>query len=421
MKFRAFCVLLSVLVFSSTSQAELLGYVEARGFWLQGVSDNDDKYISLERLRPTLTGEIENLPRISLTVTPQLYFQQGRCYEYEIDETDSLQKVRCKIEEVDDYLTIERFYLDCYLKRVDFRLGRQAVNWGSAQIWNPTDLFREFFLTDYWAERKGINAARAFVPLPGNSWLAAVAATGDTSISDNRYGLKLGTTWMDADIAGVFMADTVTDRLVGGVDIKGQLGIGYWLEGAWFFPRDRDRDDHLEFVVGVDYSFPLKDGLIIAAQYYYDGSGERHREDYDWLNYIARFNLAQEYASLMDTLGLEDYDLLDYITSFNLARDYASLTASLAWNDEVSLSLLLISNLDDGTGIVTPYLNLFLPFNLQLSLGANLSVGPEGGEFRPGDDPAKFTDDPALQFILSEYLLPEVPENIYYLWLRWNF
>jgi hypothetical protein len=395
MKFHAFCMLLLVLLFSSVSHAELSGYAEARGFYLQGVSDDDEKYILLERLRPTFTQEIENLPRTSLTVTPQLYFQQGRCYEYEIDETGySLQKVRCKIEELDDYLTVERFYLDCYLERFDLRLGRQAVNWGSAQIWNPTDLFREFFLTDYWAERKGINAAKAFVPLPGNSWLAAVAATGDTSISDNRYGLKLGTTWIDADIAGVFMDDTVEDRLVAGLDLKGQLKIGYWLEGAWFFPTDSDQDDHLEFVVGVDYSFPLKDGLIISAQYYYDGSGERHREDYDWQNYITRFNLAQDYTSLM---------------------------ATLAWNDEVSLSLLAIANLDDSTGIITPYLNLLLPFNLQLSLGANLSVGPEGGEFRPGDDPAKLTDNFLLRIVLAEYLLPEVPENIYYLWLRWNF
>lgn len=389
------CLLVSVLVFSSVSYADLSGYTEARGFYLQGVSDNDEKYISLERLRLTFSQELESIPNTSLTVTPQLYFQQGRCYDYEIDEAGySLQKVRCKIEGVDDYLTVERFYLDCYLEKVDFRLGRQAVNWGSAQIWNPTDLFREFFLTDYWAERKGINAAKTFIPLPGNSWLAAVAATGDTSISDNRYGLKLGTTWKDADIAGVFMDDTVAERLVGGVDIKGQFEIGYWLEGAWFFPMDRDLDDHLEFVVGIDYSFPVKSGLIIAAQYYYDGSGERSKQDYNWLDYITRFNLAQDYASLM---------------------------ATLAWNGEVSLSLLVISNLNDSTGIITPYLNLTLPYNLQLNLGANLTVGPEGGEFRLGDDPAKLTDDPFLQFMLAEYLLPEVPENIYYLWLRWSF
>ncbi len=362
MKLYTLCILALVLVFSSASNAELLGYTEARGFYLQGVSNDDEKYITIERLRPTFTQEIENVPRTSLTVTPQLYFQQGR-YDSEI-------------EEVDDYLTIERLYFDCYFERFDLRLGRQAVNWGSAQIWNPTDLFREFFLTDYWAERKGINAAKVFIPFPGNSWLNAVAATGDTSISDNRYGLKLGTTWKDADIAGVFMDDTVAERLVGGVDIKGQFEIGYWLEGAWFFPMDRDLDDHLEFVVGIDYSFPLKDGLIIAAQYYYDGSGERSKQDYDWMAVIDG-------------------------TRFNLAQDYASLMATLAWNGEVSLSLLVISNLNDSTGIVNPYLNLLLPFDLQLNLGANLTVGPEGGEFKPG--------------------LEIVPESIYYLWLRWSF
>ncbi|UCD84952.1 MAG: hypothetical protein JSU92_01820 [Deltaproteobacteria bacterium] len=392
---RVLCLLIPVFVYSSVSYAELSGYIEARGFWPQGVTDDDEEYITIERFRPTISYDHESVPWINLTVTPQLYFQQGRCYHYEFDETDySLKKVRCKIEEVDDYLTIERLYLDCYLKRIDFRLGRQAVNWGSAQIWNPTDLFREFFLADYWAERKGIDAAKVFFPLPGNLWLTAVAATDDTSISDNRYGLKLGTTWKDADIAVVFMDDTVAERLVGGVDIKGQFEIGYWFEGAWFFPTDSDLDDHLEFVVGVDYSFPLKDGLIIAAQYYYDGSGERSKQDYDWL---------------------------DYINRFSMARDYASLLASLAWNDEVSLSLLVISNLNDSTGIITPYLNLLLPSNLQLSFGENITVGPEGGEFRPGDDPAKLTDNPFLKDMLAKYLLPEVPESIYYIWLKRSF
>lgn len=381
-KFYSVCLAVLLLAIAASGRAELFGYAEVRGFWLDGVSDSDKvKYITMERLRPTFTQDIEDFPDTSLTITPQLYFQQGRNHP--------------EIEETDDYLTIERFYLDSYFEKFDLRIGRQAVNWGSAQIWNPTDLFREVFLTDYWAERAGINAAKVYVPLPENSSLTAVAATGDTSGKDNRYGLKLGTTWKETDLAAVFMDDTVADRLVWGVDVRGQLKIGYWIEAAWLAPKDKDVDAHLEAVVGADYSFPIKMGLVISAQYFHDGSGEKRKEDYDWMSVMTN-------------------------TRSGLAQDYASLMAMLTWNDELSFALMGISNLDDGTGIIIPYANLILPYDLQMNLGANLSAGPEGGEFRPGDKAAKLTDDPFLRLALNQYL-PEVPDNVYYMWLRWSF
>jgi len=382
MKLHPFCICVLIVLSAGAGRAELLGYAEARGFGLAGVSAGDKmNYIILERVRPTFTDDLEPVPHTSLTVTAQLYFQQGRNHP--------------EIEEMDDYLTIERLYLDSFFESFDLRIGRQAVNWGSALIWNPTDLFREVFLTDYWAERKGINAAKFYVPLSGNSHLTAVVATGDTSGVDNRYGLKLGTTWKESDLAAVFMDDTVSDRLVWGLDIKGQFKIGYWLEAAWFAPKDKDLDEHLEAVVGVDYSFPVKGGLILQAQYYHDGSGEKLREDYDWMAVLAN-------------------------TRFGLAEDYASIMASLAWDEEVSMALLGISNLDDSTWIITPYLNMTLPHDLQLNIGANIPLGPEPGEFRPGDKPEELTDDPLLQTALSEYL-PELPESVYYIWLRWSY
>jgi hypothetical protein len=410
MKLHRFCLFLVLIMLPGLGRAELFGYAEARGFWLDGVSDSEDmKYITLERLRPTFTCDLELLPHTSLTVTPEIYFQQGRNHP--------------EILETDDYLTVERLYIDSYFDKFDLRMGRQAVTWGSAQIWNPTDLFREVFLTDYWAERKGINAARVYVPLPGKFRLTAVAATGDTVGTDNRYGMKLGTTWHEADIAAVFMDDTVMDRLVWGIDLKGQFKIGYWVEGAYFSPKDRHLEDrldereesdlyllmsglddihgkgsylkeHYEVVAGVDYSFALRKGLAVAAQYYHDSSGEKFIRDYDWL---ARFAFAR----------------------YMLGQDYGSLSALLNWSEDVSAGLNAIVNLNDSTWLVTPNINVLLPHDLQMNAGANLTAGPPG-EFRMGDDADRLTDDPLLEQSV-EFFLPEVAENIYYIWLRWSF
>ncbi len=399
---------LLILLFAGAGRAELYGYADARGFWLDGVEDGDRmKYISIERLRPTLNMDVYAVPEIDFSFTPQLVLQQGRNNP--------------EVEEIKDFLTIERLFFDFYFDKFDLRAGRQAVTWGSAQIWNPTDLFREVFLTDYWAERRGINAARLYVPLPGESRLTAVAATSDSSGKDNRYGVRAGTTFREADMAAVFMDDTVIDRLVWGVDIKGQYKVGYWIEAAYFAPKDPGLEDRLdereeyylfvsgldgihgkgsylreraEVVVGVDYSFAVRNGLAVAVQYYHDSSGEKLMEDYDWLAKLA-------------------------FARYMLGQDYASLAALLVWSEEVSAGLNAIVNLDDSTWLVTPNVNFLLPYNLQLNAGANFTAGPPG-EFRMGDDPEELTDDLFLQQALA-FFLPEVAEQIYYIWLRWSF
>jgi hypothetical protein len=354
-----------VLLLSPAGRAELFGYAEARYVRIQGLGSYLPEYVTAQRLRPTMVEELDSVEGVSFTVTPELQFRQ-----FEDDPPEFM--------ETDDYLTVERLYADIDAGPARVRLGRQAVNWGSALVWNPTDLFQEVFLTDYWAERKGLNALRVYVPMENDFRLTAVMSTGDTVFFHNRYALKASLARWEADVSAVWMDDTINDRLVWGLDVKGTAVVGYWVEAAAFAPKDQDLDSFEQAVVGIDYSFPVRSTLYLAAQYYYDGSGKSEPELYDWPGL---------FAGRRTTLGMH----------------YANLLATLAWNSDLSLAVNAIYNLDDDSAIISPYLT-YTYEDFRISAGANITAGSDGGEFRPRPD---------------QNPLELVPYVVYYVWGRW--
>ncbi len=77
---------------------------------------DDDPWQLVERVRPEATVPLHD--RLALTMTAEAALVQGR------DATD--------FTDASDYLSVERLYLDAWLPFVDVRVGRQAINWGSA-------------------------------------------------------------------------------------------------------------------------------------------------------------------------------------------------------------------------------------------------------------------------------------------------
>lgn len=366
-------------------RVDLSGYAEARYFYLHGV-DTGDNYLSQERLRPTFTARGENRSWLRLTVTPQVLFKQGR------NEPP--------VREVSDYLTVERLYLDLETQSVDLRLGRQSIHWGSAKFWNPTDVFRETFLADYWAERKGINAAMLTWRLPQEISLTAVAATGDTDLAKSRFAGRAAVTRGSRTLAAVFMEDRALDQRVAGFDFRGRDRVGYWVEAAWYEPKRLSREPHHEVAVGLDYLILFRHGAAVALQYYHDSSGEARVHDYN---------------RLLTWFGMRT----------NLAQDYATFSGLLNWNQWLTLGLNLIYNLDDDTSFWIPSANFKLPKGLELNLGANLFAGPAGGEFHltSAEQLEEQTPPGTFPFLFEspEEVAEGIAEAIYYVWLRWNF
>ena len=59
------------------------------------------------------------------------------------------------------YSELDRLWLDATYDRLQFSLGRQRIAWGTALVWNPTDLFNPLSVLDIdYEERPGVDAVR---------------------------------------------------------------------------------------------------------------------------------------------------------------------------------------------------------------------------------------------------------------------
>jgi len=57
---------------------------------------------------------------------------------------------------------MDRFFVDATYEKFQLTLGRQRIAWGTALVWNPTDLFNPFSILDFdYEERPGVDAVRA--------------------------------------------------------------------------------------------------------------------------------------------------------------------------------------------------------------------------------------------------------------------
>jgi hypothetical protein len=346
------------------------GYVEARGQYVAGVAD--DEWQAVERVRPETTVPLHE--RVAFTATVEAAFVQGR------DATE--------LVEADDYLSVERLYLDVWLPFADARIGRQAINWGSAFFVNPTDPFPEVLLTEPWRERAGVNAARVTVPIAERHSFQGVIGIDDGFDNVRAAGRATANVLQtDFSVVGAYRQET-DDGLVG-LDVRGTAGVGFWVEGAWHL----DVDPYEEVAVGIDYSFPLLDGLVVNAQYYRNGSGA--------------VDVLADPLFLLDQAESTD----DPFAPVFHGRDYAMAGGSLIVNTAFSGSALFVQNLGDGSAVAVPSLTWTPSGWFELSGSALVPVATwgDGGELHPPDE------------ILGVDISRLVPDAIFTLWTRVSF
>src|SRR5690606_2154167 len=57
--------------------------------------------------------------------------------------------------------TLDRFFVRYSTGEWEMRLGRQRINWGVTNFWNPNDIFNQYLFTDFdYEERPGRDALR---------------------------------------------------------------------------------------------------------------------------------------------------------------------------------------------------------------------------------------------------------------------
>ena len=440
---------LSLLPSSASAQASARGFAEVRFSGQVGV---DGPFWTLvERVRPTLEAELG--PRVRVVATVEGALSQGRrtqlVFQDLIDESELaplLEQFNCAwpappdnealwIDDIRDVLSVERLYVDVYLPFMDIRVGRQTVNWGSALFTNPTDPFPEVLLAEPWRPRQGVNAVRVTVPFGDFNDFNAVLATSDRFDAFRAAGkLRFNAGGTDFAIAGSYRSDGGRhgngDGLVG-LDLRGTFGVGWWVEAAMHLG---DKQVYEELAVGLDYSFPVLQNLMIAAQYYRNGNGEPDPDKPTSAGGLtARGAIEPPTCDLPDeapTTGDGFSALLSGAdtTSDRFApalgrQDYLLLSANLGIVQEVSVSLAALQNLNDGTGFFLPMVSVRPLGWLDVSASAQIpyKLWGHGGEFKPDPDDLLIEADLGIFGTRTADLSGLLPDATITIWTRASF
>ncbi|MCK6526927.1 hypothetical protein L6R50_04990 [Myxococcota bacterium] len=404
-------VALAVLVLAlgapgAAGAQEARGFAEVRASFFIGADGTVWQLV--ERARPTFEAPIGD--RVRLVATVEAGLAQGRDTGEEVqaalegsDLGPLLDLAGCewteprnrllRIDDADDYLDVDRLYLDVYLPKVDLRIGRQSIHWGSATFLNPTDPFPELLLGEPWRPRRGLNAARASVALPGNADLTAVLATSDAFDAFRAAGrARITLKAVDLAVSGAWRSDGGEggegDGLVG-LDVRGTLGVGFWVEAALHLASSGEDRVHERIAAGIDYSFPVLDGLVVLGQYYRNGAGAGPGDE-DQGAALSGISGGIEAPTCAVPGAAEAFEAgpADPFALSLRGRDYLLLGATMRFLPEVSLGLMGLQNLSDGTGLLVPTLTV-LPLGwLEISASAQvpLRLWGGGGEFRPAPE-----------------------------------
>lgn len=256
---------------------------------------------------------------------------------------------------------VDRLNLSGAGEDFDWTLGRQAIGFGRISLFSPLDIIAPFPPDALDTEvRPGVDAARAsrYFGLAGQLGTALVLGGQRERNSYLVYG---ETNILGVDLLG--LAGELRRRPLAGVGFASQLkGMGIKGEATCFRGKQVNRtggDRYATFAIAaaeVDYRFA--NGLILFAQYLFNGAGVDAPSDYP---------RAAASATVAEGLG------------YLLGRHYLLSSASYELHPLVTLNGLVIWNLADDSFLLRPMLSVSLADNLALELfwSANRGAAPE--------------------------------------------
>ncbi len=266
-----------------------------------------------------------------------------------------------------------------------FRAGKQTVQWGVGYFFSPADVLSLVSIDpeDPELEREGPIALKVHYPFAvHNAYLYLVAnriTRPDEIAVAPKVELLLGSyelglwAFYQKDLApkGVMTLTGPLWRL----DLFAEALVQWRSDRRFVRPagpayETYTIDDELLFSASAGFSYLNPDwNLSIFGQYLFNGQG--YREDFDPTS-----------TAVLTALAAEAIGPADLLLP---GRHY--LAASAGWSEilgsPVSLSLLWLANLSDGSGLLTPGVSWELFERFILSTGLRLGYGPARNEYSP--------------------------------------
>ncbi len=259
---------------------------------------------------------------------------------------------------------LDNAFLSIYLKKINFRIGKQQIALGAGYAWNPTDVFNKKDILDPTYEKTGVNALKVEFPFSSSGSLYSLISIGN-NWAETTKGIYLKDNIFDYDVElsysqkyneitdyYLFSNRKIKDDLLGFSFSGALFGLGIWDE----IGCHRTDKNFVRNVFGMDYTF--ENGIYLMCEYYFNEKGKSKLSDYhfeDWMNYFS------------------DND--------NLARNYLYFGESSAPGELWNFSNYFIFNLDDQSFNYSPWLAYSMSDNLELIMKADFPLGKQNSEF----------------------------------------
>jgi hypothetical protein len=271
----------------------------------------------------------------------------------------------------------DRLSLGITAGAVAVTVGRQPISWATTLLLTPDDPFAPFSPEDPFREyRIGVDAARV-------QWYTGAFAELELVIRPAIFGTD--TTWSalargKATVAGWDLSlwgGRLYNRPAVSAGVTRTLG-GWGLRGSLAVRRPGGDSSVVRGAVGVDrrVSMAGKD-LYVALEYQHDGFGAASRSA---LPAVALSVPAQR--GELQVLG----------------QDVAAVNTTFQWHPLVSLELLLLGDLRDGSAIAAPAVSWAAASNLTLRGGVYLAAGRRARPARSGIG-SEFGELPATGYL----------------------
>lgn len=234
-----------------------------------------------------------------------------------------------------------------------FTLGRQILNYGTAPLWSPVDIFSSLEASGLDTVRRGVDAIRLRLPL-GDTGMADLVGLPRGDPREGSYALRLSGLVLPGFDLGLLGARQGSGAASGaawlaGADLKLDLGPSLFGELSLAMP-DTGGEPILRGAAGADWSIG---DLVLGGEYYWNGG----------------------LAPALDPYGAGSHNA--YISLSWKATDFLVLAARLQWSSaQDALSGMVLAYLDVAQGArASLYASLGRSDSASLPLTALLGAG----------------------------------------------
>ncbi len=189
------------------------------------------------------------------------------------------------------HLALDRLNVRASFDRLDFRVGRQAINLATTFYFTPNDFFAPFSAQAFYRVYKpGVDAARAEIRLGPLSQLTMVSVLGygsdttsDTGWRDahhnsrNAHLAQLSTVFRESEWR-LLVGQVREENMVGG-SIQAEIfdWLGLRIEGHFANPEENKTNNHTELAIGFEHRW--KNSFDARIELFYHGNGARTVSD----------------------------------------------------------------------------------------------------------------------------------------------